>query len=197
METIVASGRFINKELKEISYCCIYLQSFFMLDITNIEGDTIKAWASRGQRQVGRQSTWDWPIQQCPTAWKAWKLALEYLAPEGHIREALGDWRTQHHHTMEWYLVAITYALCHHTEGVWIKYDSMHVGRLRFHVDAHSYAIPNQYTHVVNVCERARYMEIVGKHVIRENLQPQHIIPYNTPQGLVTAAKHYHTTYYV
>jgi hypothetical protein len=76
METLVASGRFTNKELKEINYHHIYLQSFIMSDIKNIEGDKIEAWASRGQKQVGHQSTWDWPIQQRPTAWKAWKSAL-------------------------------------------------------------------------------------------------------------------------
>jgi hypothetical protein len=74
--------------------------------------------AGREQKQVGRLSSWEWPIKQRPIAWKAWKAALEYLAPYGHIRNALGDWRSQHHPIMEWYLDALTCTLYHHIEGV-------------------------------------------------------------------------------
>jgi hypothetical protein len=53
MESLIASGRFTNKELKEINYCHIYLQSFYISDITNIKGNKIKAWAAqRGSRGV-------------------------------------------------------------------------------------------------------------------------------------------------
>jgi hypothetical protein len=90
MEALVASGQSANKELKQINYYRIYLQAFFILDITNFERDKIEEWESRGQRQVGLQSTWDWPIQQCPTSWKARKPALEHLTPDGHLWEALG-----------------------------------------------------------------------------------------------------------
>jgi hypothetical protein len=71
METLVSSGRFTNKEMKEINDCCIYLQSFFISDIMNLEGKKFEEWARRSQRQVGRQSTLEWPIQQRPIAWKA------------------------------------------------------------------------------------------------------------------------------
>jgi hypothetical protein len=68
MEALIA----VNKELKEINYCCIiYLQASFISDITNLEGNNIEKWTSRGQRQVGHQSTWDWPIHQRPLSWKA------------------------------------------------------------------------------------------------------------------------------
>jgi hypothetical protein len=63
MQALVASGRFTNKEMKEINYFCIYLQAFFISDIANLAGNKIEEWASRGQRQVGRQSTRDWHIQ--------------------------------------------------------------------------------------------------------------------------------------
>jgi hypothetical protein len=71
MKSLIASGRFTNKELKEIKYCCIYLQAFYISDITNIKGNKIEAWTGRGQKQARRQSTWEWPIQQRPIAWKA------------------------------------------------------------------------------------------------------------------------------
>jgi hypothetical protein len=73
----------MNKELKEIKYCSIYLQVFFISDIPNLEGNKIEEWAGCCQRQVGRQSTWDWPIQQRSIAWKACKMALEHLTPNG------------------------------------------------------------------------------------------------------------------
>jgi hypothetical protein len=59
MESLIASGRFTNKYLKEINYCRIYLQVFYLSDITNIKGNKIAAWAERGHKQSGRQSTWD------------------------------------------------------------------------------------------------------------------------------------------
>jgi hypothetical protein len=82
-------------------------------------------------------------------------MALEHIAPDGHIGEALGDWRPQHHHIMEWYLDANTCTLYHHAEGVWNHHDATNIGRLRFQVDSHSCDAPNKYSHVVEVCERA------------------------------------------
>jgi hypothetical protein len=64
METLIALGRFTNKQLKGINYCRIYLQAFFISDITTLEGNKIEEWAGRGHNQVRRQSTWEWPIQQ-------------------------------------------------------------------------------------------------------------------------------------
>jgi hypothetical protein len=54
----------------------------------NLAGSNIEEWAESGQKQVGRQSTWEWYIQ--PITWKAWKTALEYLVPGGHIGNKLG-----------------------------------------------------------------------------------------------------------
>jgi hypothetical protein len=106
MESLIASGRFTNKELKEINYCRTYLQVFSLSYIINIQGNKITACAGRGHKQSGRQSTWDWPVQQIPIAWKAWKSAQEYLAPEGDIGDLLGEWKSDHHQIMEWYLDA-------------------------------------------------------------------------------------------
>jgi hypothetical protein len=62
MESLVASGRFTKK--MEISYCRIYLQAFFISDLTNLEGNTIEGLVGRGQRQIGHHLTWEWRIQQ-------------------------------------------------------------------------------------------------------------------------------------
>jgi hypothetical protein len=40
-------------------------------DITNIKGNNIAAWAGRGHKQYGRQSTWECSAQQIPIAWMA------------------------------------------------------------------------------------------------------------------------------
>jgi hypothetical protein len=157
METLLASGRFTNKQLKDINYCCIYLQAFFISGITSLEGNKIKEWTGRGQKQAGRQSTWKWPIQQLPIAWKAWKTALEYIAPDGHIGNKLAEWRAQHHQIIQWYLDASTCTLYHHVEGFWTYHNAVNIGRLRFQVEAHACDAPTQYSHVVEVCERTRY----------------------------------------
>jgi hypothetical protein len=56
IETLIASGRFTNKELEDINYCSIYLQAFFLSDITYVEGNKTKEWMGRGHKQAGRQS---------------------------------------------------------------------------------------------------------------------------------------------
>jgi hypothetical protein len=154
METLITSGIFTNKELKEINYCRIYFQAFYLSEITNIYRNKIEAWVGRGQKQSGHQSTWEWPVQQKPIARKAWKEALEYLAPDGDIGDPLGEWKYDHHQIMEWYLDTQSSALYHHTEVVWTRHDAMNIGRLRFLPDAHSYNEPNLYTHVVEMNER-------------------------------------------
>jgi hypothetical protein len=50
MERLVASGRFSGKELKQINYCRIYLQVFFMSDIANVKGTEVEEWARKGKR---------------------------------------------------------------------------------------------------------------------------------------------------
>jgi hypothetical protein len=55
-------------------------------------------------------------------------MALEHLAPNGRIGEAMGDWRPQHHKIVEWYLDAHTCTLYHHVEGFWTNNDARNIG---------------------------------------------------------------------
>jgi hypothetical protein len=185
MESLITPGRFTNKDLKEINYCRIYLQVFYLSDITNIKGNKIAAWTGRGQKQTGRQSTWEWPVQQRPIAWKAWKAALEYLAPDGDIGDPMGEWKSDHHQIMEWYLDAQSNALYHHIEGVWTRHDAMNIGRLRFRPEPHSCDEPNLCTYVLEVNDRTRYMEIVRKYKIKETstIETDHVITYTSGIG--------------
>jgi hypothetical protein len=95
-------------------------------------------------------------------------MSLEHPTPDRHVGEALGEWRTHNHQSMEWYLDASSCTLYHHAEGVWTKHDAMNIAILPFQVDAHSCDTPNQYNHGMDVCKRARYMDIVGKHTLIE-----------------------------
>jgi hypothetical protein len=185
MESLIASGRFTNKDLKEINYCRIYLQVFYLSDITNIQGIKTASWAGRGQKQYGCQSTWYWTVQQRPIAWKVWKAALEYLAPDGDIGDPLGKCKSNHHQIMEWYIDAQSNALYHHIEGVWTRHHAMNIGRLRFRPEPHFCDKATLCTYVVEVNERTRYMEIVRKYKIKETLtiETDHVITYTPGIG--------------
>jgi hypothetical protein len=86
---------------------------------------------------------------------------------------------------MEWYFDAQSSALYHHIEGVWTRHDAMNIGRLKFWPEAQSCDAPNLCTHVVEVNERTRYMEIVRKYKIKETLtiETDHVITYTSGIG--------------
>jgi hypothetical protein len=92
MERLVASRRLSGKELQQINYCRIYLQVFLMSDISDVKETEVEEWARKGKRQSGRKSDWEWPVQQRPVSWRAWKDAIEYLAPDNQISPTLGEW---------------------------------------------------------------------------------------------------------
>jgi hypothetical protein len=108
-----------------------------------------------------------------------------YLAPDGDIGDPLGEWKSDHHQIMEWYIDAQSSALYHHTEGVWTRHDAMNIDRLGFLPEAQSCDDPNLYTHVVEVNERTRYMEIARKYKIKETLtiETYHVIEYTSGIG--------------
>jgi hypothetical protein len=81
MESLTETEEFTATELKEINRCRIYLRVFYISDIASHDGQGIAEWARKGRRDAGRKSSWAWPVQQRPTSWKAWKLALDHLAP--------------------------------------------------------------------------------------------------------------------
>jgi hypothetical protein len=97
MEALTEIDEFSAKDLKEINRCRIYLWVVFISDISTYDGERITDWARKGRRNGGMKSFLAWPVQQRPTLWKAWKLALDYLAPYGCVVLQLGDWLEQHH----------------------------------------------------------------------------------------------------
>jgi hypothetical protein len=132
IERLVASGRLSGKESQHINYCRIYLQVFLMSDIANVKGTEVEEWARKGKIQLGRKSEWEWPVQQRYMSWKAWKDAIEYLAPDNQISPTLREWNDLHHHTMEWYVDSISNTLYRHTEWVCLRRHTSNVSRMRF-----------------------------------------------------------------
>jgi hypothetical protein len=83
---------------------------------------------------------------------------------------------------MEWYLDASTCTIYNQVEGVWTYHNAANIGRIRFQVEDHGCDVPTQYTHVVEVCECMRYMEIANKYRINEtqmNMR-EHVIEYKS-----------------
>jgi hypothetical protein len=78
-------------------------------------------------------------------------------------REQVGRMASSASSDHGWYLDAHTCTLYHHVEGVWTYHDAANIGRLRFQVEAHACDAPTRCSHVVEICERTRYMEIVNK----------------------------------
>jgi hypothetical protein len=97
MESLTKTEEFTATELKEINRCRIYLRAFYISNIASHDGQGIAEWERKGRRDAGRKSLWAWPVQQRPTSWKAWKLALDHLAPEDCVIPQLGDWFEHHH----------------------------------------------------------------------------------------------------
>jgi hypothetical protein len=99
MDCLTASNQFSRGKLQDINRCRIYMRVFLLSDIKNIKETSIETWAISGKRQTAITSAWSWPGQQRPTIWKAWKDALEFLAPEIMATPALGAWIKEHHQT--------------------------------------------------------------------------------------------------
>jgi hypothetical protein len=163
MESLTETEEFTATELKEINRCRIYLRAFYISDIASHDGQGIAEWARKGRRDAGRKSSWAWPVQQRPTSWKSWKLALDRLAPGNCVIPKLGDWFEHHHQHSEWYFDAEHITLFHHSNGIWEQHAVTNRARLRFSNHSSACARPARATHVVETKTRTRFVEITGK----------------------------------
>jgi hypothetical protein len=102
-------------------------------------------------------------------SWKAWKDAIEYLAPDNEISPTLGEWNKLHHQTMEWYVDSIINTLYRHTEGVRLRHHKSNISRMRFSSEGVGCDKPERVTHIVETSERPRYIEVTGlKNICEE-----------------------------
>jgi hypothetical protein len=133
----------------------------------------------------GRNSTWAWPVQQWPTSWKVWKLALEYLAPDGCAVPQLGEWLEQHHQQSEWYLASDHSILYHHSNCTWEQHSAHSRARLRFKTLANACDRPASATHVDKAKTRPRFVEIMDKCKIPQCtvINPPPLVLYTSNSG--------------
>jgi hypothetical protein len=71
MERITAPVIFTTQEFQEINRCRLYLQVFFLSDITDHSGHNIEDWVKQGHNQNSNSNSnikWEWPVQQRPTS---------------------------------------------------------------------------------------------------------------------------------
>jgi hypothetical protein len=171
MDCLTASNQLSRGGLQDINRCRIYIWVFFLSYIMNIQGRSIKTWAISGRRQTARTSAWAWQVQQRPTIWKAWKDALELLAPERTVTPALGAWIKEHHHTQEWYYDTDDKTI--YQNGQWEKLQAQNIGRLRFCTVGTPCDITSKTTHIIDIKHRARYKKIVHQDEVKQYVESQ------------------------
>jgi hypothetical protein len=117
--------------------------------------------------------------------WKAWRLALDHLAPDSCFIPQLGDWFEHHHQHSEWLLDAGQITLFHHSNGIWKKHAVNNRARLRLSNQSSACARPAQATHMVETETRTRFVEITSKCNItrRPSLDRSPLVPYTSTIG--------------
>jgi hypothetical protein len=48
-----------DKQMRDFNICRIYLQTFYISDITDLAGKSIEDWAKQGKRQANRTIKWN------------------------------------------------------------------------------------------------------------------------------------------
>jgi hypothetical protein len=187
MERIKAPGIFTTRELQEINRCRLYLQVFFLSDITDHIGRNIEDWVKQGHKQ-NSNSKWEWPVQQRPTSWKAWKQAVdEVLSCDGALTQHLGQWYREHHRQQWWYLDCRARTLLQCDGGKWFQHALITFGRLRFEPvgqEAERHA-GTQLSHLAAISRQRRYITITDKtniiYITPESITP--IVKYQSSLG--------------
>jgi hypothetical protein len=188
METLTVPGRFLPVEIREINRCRLYLQVFYTSDMADNSGKTLEPWVMKGQRQSTRKSIWEWPVQERPIAWKAWKQAItELSAQDGGMIQTLGTRFVEHHTKQEWYLDTRAQELWHQTNDKWTGHQTPNIIQLCFFTHGREGAEPPRHalTHVSTVTQRHRYIEIIEHTPIRTQHTTQftQLVPYMSVIG--------------
>jgi hypothetical protein len=89
---------------------------------------------------------------------------LEILALERQVSPALGTWNEAYHQMQEWYYNATARSVYHHTSGQWAVgsggHQAQNIERIRFHAIGTRCNTPQNPTHLIDIANRARYIEI-------------------------------------
>jgi hypothetical protein len=151
--------------LQEINRCQLYLQVFFLSVITDRIGRNIEDWVKQGHNQ-NSNIKWEWPVQQRPTSWKAWKQVVdEVLSCNGALTQHIGQWYREHHRQQRWYLDCRARTLWQCDGVKWFQHAPITFGRLRFEAvgqEAERHA-GTQLSHVAAILRQRRYITITEK----------------------------------
>jgi hypothetical protein len=190
MEELTVSDIVNKRDLADINRCRIYLRVFFLSDIVNIQGDTIKECTITGERTNARQSTWHWPVQQKPprNMQSKWKAALRAVFnDETTLAATMGDWLNMNNHQeSEWWLSVRDKCIYRQSCGEWSHYSQLHLGRLRFSTTPRIVPQPHRFSHRIQATQRTHYHEVAAKVniVCRTTERPTHIRNYTSGIGL-------------
>jgi hypothetical protein len=163
MEELTGSALVNKIDLTDINRCRVYLQFFFLSDIANLQGDTIKEWAVHGERSNAMHSTWHWTVQQKQprTMWNKWKAALiEIFNDETTLTAPMGDWlNKQNHQESEWCLSVLRHVqdtcIYWQNNGEWSHFSQLNLGRLRFSKTPRIVPQPNHLSYTMKLHQKS------------------------------------------
>jgi hypothetical protein len=149
-----------------------------------------------GEKCMERNSVWDWPVQQRPTKWKAWKELMGIISQDNTLFEPLGQWiTTKGHQRQEWFLNGLGNTLFSRNGDEWKCIPAAQIGRLRLSRLGAACDEPASYTNVASTATRHRYVEI--KEMVKRQQPVTRITPalirYQSCVGAVAGALPLHT----
>jgi hypothetical protein len=152
------------KEMKDINRCRMYLQVFYLSDVTNIAGHHIEEWAIKVKQDGTRSSKWEWPIQQRPpmVARKVWnKVIGEAFIEEEDITHQLGEWYDEGgYQQTEWHLNAREGTLYRCKNGKWERHEAKQQGILRFDNECVTVGGPQGIKHKAQATIISSYIDV-------------------------------------
>ena len=131
MDELVAAQRFTKSEMIRINRCRIYLQVYFLSDVTSGDGRKLMYQSAMGQLRHDWYSTWAWPRQQRPPEqdWKLWRIALHdvWTGSGGPILlQPLGNWvHKTHIKTKFYYDPKLAYAVVQKNDNSYDLFEPM------------------------------------------------------------------------
>jgi hypothetical protein len=90
--------------LDTVATCCLFFAIVPVYTHPYNSGKNLEHWVLKRQKQTNHQSKWEWPVQQLPMSWKAWKQAImELITQESTMLQPIYHWCTNHHTHQKWY----------------------------------------------------------------------------------------------
>jgi hypothetical protein len=94
---------FTAQQLKELNSCQIYMQVFWISDISSANGKHLLPSALKGERNSTRCSTLLWPYSDRPMQWSAWMTFIQHVSQGYNLLNPLGPWEQKPHQDWQWF----------------------------------------------------------------------------------------------